>query len=177
MKSRLADAGDQARPSDQEWSDGVSPDFTSLHVRSSTQVAAGTTGWFRGNLWVLILHLTVHMVQLYLPILVPLVSARNPRTPVIITTHVLTFCEGFLCLLMTLLWRKTHCGPTPCQEWRQKRQIYALPSYVIGMLQLQCSWSNHTHLVTKKLNYLVLLFPRPFYDPSKFKTNWFWIIQ
>ena len=101
MKSRLADVGlpgnsiwpgvsdrgwnpgwqmliDQARPSDQEWSDGVSPDFTSLHVRSSLQVAAGTTGWLRENLWVLILLLTVHMVQLYLPILSPVAFCAQP---------------------------------------------------------------------------------------------------
>ena len=102
MKSRLADAGvpgnsiwqgvsdrgwnpgwqmliDQARPSDQEWSDSVSPDFTSLHVRSSLQVAAGATGWLRENLWVLILLLTVHMVQLYLPILGPVASCAHSR--------------------------------------------------------------------------------------------------
>ena len=101
MKCRLADVGvpgnsiwqgvsdrgwnpgwqmliDQARPSDQEWSDGVSPDFTSLHVRSSLQVAAGTTGWLRENLWVLILLLTVHMVQLYLPILSPVAFCAQP---------------------------------------------------------------------------------------------------
>ena len=71
---------DQARPSDQVWSDSVSPDFTSLqHVRSSLQVAAGTTGWLSENLWVLILLLTVHMVQLYLPILGPVAFCALSR--------------------------------------------------------------------------------------------------
>ena len=44
---------------------------------------------------------------------VPLLSARNPRTPVMITTHVLTFCAGFLCLLTALLWRRTHLRSYP----------------------------------------------------------------